>query len=272
MRSTARPSARRRFGQHFLEAPWVAKVVTAIAARADDRFIEIGPGRGALTFALAERVDRMLAVEVDRDLARDLRGTATKTVDVVEADILELDLPTLARRIRRRDSAVRIVGNLPYNVSIAILLQVLRDAALAGIRDAVFMLQREVAARVVAGPGSSNYGPLAVMTALRAEATPLLDLPPGAFRPAPRVWSTLLALRFRDPQRLPSDLDRFEGMVRALFTQRRKQLVNALPHKFQTDELDPLTWCQLASVNPKRRPGELTVSELIDLWEVLARA
>ena len=250
----------------------MAKVVTAIAPQVDDRFIEIGAGRGALTFALAERVGRLLAVEIDRDLVRVLRGTAAATVDALQADFLDLDLLTLARRVRSGDAAIRIVGNLPYNVSLPILLRVLRDAARAGIRDAVFMLQREVAARVVASAGTRDYGPLAVMTALRAEATPLLDLPPGAFRPAPRVWSTLLALRFRDPQRLPSDLDRFEGMVRALFTQRRKQLVNALPHKFQTDELDPLTWCQLASVNPKRRPGELTVSELIDLWEVLARA
>ena len=232
--------------------------------------IEIGPGRGALTFALAERVDRILAVEVDRDLARNLRDAAITTLEVVEADFLDLDLPTLAARIHGRGATVRIVGNLPYNVSTEILLQVLRGAATSGIKDAVFMLQREVAARVIAGPGSGNYGPLAVTTMLRAEGTPLLELPPGAFRPAPRVWSTLLALRFREPPRLPSNLDRFEGMVRTLFTQRRKQLVNALPQKIQTNSLDSLTWCQLAKIDPKRRPSDLTVSELIDLWEVLA--
>ena len=250
----------------------MAKVVTAIAPQVDDRFIEIGAGRGALTFALAERVGRLLAVEIDRDLVRALRGTAAATVDALQADFLDLDLPTLARRVRSGDAAIRIVGNLPYNVSAPILLRVLRDAARAEIRDAVFMLQREVAARVVASAGTRDYGPLAVMTALRAEATPLFDLPPGAFRPAPRVWSTLLGLRFRDAQRLPSNTDLFEAMVRGLFTQRRKQLVNALAPVTTPDGPDPLTWCRHARVEPTRRPGELTLSELIDLSEVLASA
>ena len=271
-RTTPRPNARRRFGQHFLEAPWVAKVITAIAPQVDDRLIEIGAGGGALTFALAERVDRLLAIEVDRDLVRILRGVAGPTINTIEADFLDLDLPTLARRLGDCDGTVRIVGNLPYNVSVPILLRVLRDAARAGIRDAVFMLQQELSARVVADPGSRAYGPLAVMTALRADATLLLDLPPGAFRPAPRVQSSLISLRFRKARQFPSNVDLFEAMIRSLFTQRRKQLVNALSPIAAPYDIDTLTWCQRARVEPKRRPGDLALSELVDLSEVLASA
>ena len=169
---------------------------------------------------------------------------------------------------RRRP--IRIVGNLPYNVSAPILLEVLRVGSQEPVDDAIFMLQREVADRVTAKPGSASYGPLAVMTALRARATRVLSLPPGAFRPMPRVRSALVALRFRRPERAPADLPRFESMVRALFTQRRKQTGNALAAFAGAAGVDPVASCDRAGLDPRRRPGELTLSELIDLSEVLA--
>ncbi|MYK90225.1 MAG: 16S rRNA (adenine(1518)-N(6)/adenine(1519)-N(6))-dimethyltransferase, partial [Acidobacteria bacterium] len=165
---------------------------------------------------------------------------------------------------------VRVVGNLPYGVSAPILLRLLRDALAAGIRDAVVMLQREVAERVVAGAGSRAYGPLAVMAALHADTRWMLDVPPGAFRPAPRVRSALVSLRFRDPVRAPVDAAGFELLVRRLFTRRRKQVVNALAAFNSSPAFDPLSVCRAAGLCPTRRPGTLDLPELIDLSDVLA--
>ena len=165
---------------------------------------------------------------------------------------------------------MRIAGNLPYGVSAPILLRLLRGAAGAGIRDAVVMLQREVAERVVARAGAPAYGPLAVMTALRADAGRLLDVPPGAFRPVPRVQSAVVSLRFRDPLRAPVDAAGFEVLVRRLFTRRRKQVVNALAAAGFGGGLDPRAVCRAAGLCPSRRPGALDLPELIDLSDVLA--
>ena len=200
---TARRTGR-RLGQHFLEAAWVEKVVDVIGASAGHHVIEIGPGRGALTLPLAARAGRVLAVEVDTALARELRERVPANVDVVRADFLALDLVETAHRLRpagaeRGAATLRVAGNLPYAASAPILLKLLRNARAAGVRDAVVMLQREVAERVVATAGSRPYGPLAIMTALGADARCVLRLPPGAFRPPPRVRSALVTLRFRDP-------------------------------------------------------------------------
>ena len=261
-----------RLGQHFLEAAWVTKVVDVIAAAPGDDVIEIGPGRGALTLPLARRAGHVLAVEVDGVLARGLQQRVPAGVDVVHADFLALDLVETANRLRRtgRDAgAVRVAGNLPYAVSAPILLKLLREAGAAGIRDAVLMLQREVAERVVATAGARSYGPLAIMTALRADARCVLRLPPGAFRPPPRVHSALVILRFREPPRSPRDAADFEAMVRRLFMQRRKQVANALLPVVRADGIDPVRICREAGLTPTRRPGGLALSELIALSDVL---
>ena len=169
-----------------------------------------------------------------------------------------------------QSATVRLVGNLPYNISAPVLLRVLRAHDLgAPIGDAVLMFQREVADRVIAQPGSRSYGPLAIFTALRAAANLRMTLPPGAFRPIPAVHSAVVELRFRPPDRMPSNLAVFESMVRTLFTQRRKQSVNALApiarrHGAQSAELFRAT-----GIDGRRRPNELELSELIELAEVL---
>ena len=252
------------------------KVVAAIAPAEDELFLEVGAGRGALTLGLARRARRLLAVELDAELARRLRPRVPAHVEVAQADFLRLDLAAAAAALRRAGGGpaapLRVAGNLPYGVSAPILLRLLRGAGGAGIRDAVVMLQREVAERVVAEPGARAWGPLAVMTALRADARRLLDVPPGAFRPAPKVSSAVVSLRFRDPLRAPADAAVFESLVRRLFTRRRKQLVNALAAFDSGPGADPLSACRAAGLPPTRRPGALGLPELIALADVLAGA
>ena len=195
--------ARKRFAQHFLEPAWVAKLVAAIEPLKTDRMIEIGPGHGAITIPLAAKVDRLLAIEVDRDLAAALDARALPNVTVVTADVLAVSLVDLARSFANDAGApgsrLRVVGNLPYNISSPILFRLIDAAPAAGLGDATLMLQEEVADRLVAGPGTGEYGVLTLCTALGADVTRLLSLPPGAFRPAPKVRSAVVRLTFRPP-------------------------------------------------------------------------
>ncbi len=227
-----------------------------------------------MTLALADRADRLRVIELDAELVRQLRPLVPSNVDVVQADFLRVDLTETATALlsaaSRPAGALRVAGNLPYGVSAPILLRLLRNALAAGIRDAVVMLQREVAERVVAGAGSPAYGPLAVMAALHADARWRLDVPPGAFRPVPRVRSAVVSLHFRNPVRAPVDTAGFELLVRRLFTRRRKQVVNALAALDASPGFDPLSVCRAAGLSPSRRPGALDLPELIDLSDVLA--
>jgi len=280
----------------------VRRVVDAIDPAPADRFLEIGPGQGALTWALADRGARVLAVEIDRDLAASLQRDAGPDVEVLARDVLECDLVELAETLepppralepppeslepppgalapldralpaldRALPARVRVVGNLPYRVSAPILLQVLRASDRgAGLQDAVVMLQQEVAERVIAEPGSPAYGPLAVAVWLRATAERRLRLPPGAFRPAPAVHSAVVALRFRPPPRPPRDPARFEALVRSLFTQRRKQAGTALGPFASRHGLSGPEVFRRAGLDARRRPGELAPSELVALADAL---
>lgn len=265
---------RRRYGQHFLDATWASRVVDAIDPAPGDRFLEIGPGRGALTWALAERGGRVLAVEIDRALAAGLAQEAGPTVAVLARDVLDCDLAELARSLAppagAGDPRVRLAGNLPYRVSAPILLQVLRATDRgAPLHDAVVMLQQEVADRVTANPGSPAYGPLAVAVWLRASAESRLRLPPGAFRPAPAVHSAVVALRFRPPARAPRDAARFEALVRSLFTQRRKQAGTALSPFAARYGISGAEVFRRAGLDARRRPGDLAPTELVALADAV---
>ena len=280
-RETARKGGRarrRRYGQHFLEPAWVRRVVDAIDPAPADRFLEIGPGRGALTWALAERGARILAVEIDGELAAGLRERAGSTVEVLTRDVLDCNLVELVASLEPPSSGaeparVRLVGNLPYRVSAPILLQALRASDRgARLDDAVVMLQEEVAERVTAGPGVAAYGPLAVAVWLRAAAVRRLRLPPGAFRPAPAVHSAVVALRFRPPARFPRNRARFDALVRSLFTQRRKQAGTALGPFAARYGLSGPEVFRRAGLDARRRPGELAPSELVALADALPSA
>jgi 16S rRNA (adenine1518-N6/adenine1519-N6)-dimethyltransferase len=266
-----RGKPRKRFGQHFLEPAWVTKVVDAIAPAAPDVLLEIGPGRGALTERLAARVARLVAVEVDRDLAASLTARRIPNLTVVRADVLDLDLGALAQRElgSTPGNTVRVVGNLPYNISSPILFRLLDAAAAAGVfRDATLMLQKEVADRLSASPGSGDYGPLAITTALAADVTRVLELPPGAFRPMPKVLSAVVRLAFRPPAVATADQKVLIAMVRALFQQRRKMVANALMPFAAERQADAKAALAAAGIDPTRRPETLHLVELARLADI----
>jgi 16S rRNA (adenine1518-N6/adenine1519-N6)-dimethyltransferase len=261
--------ARRRFGQHFLQPAWADKLVEAIAPQAGDRFLEIGPGPGALTLRLAPRVAHLIAIEVDRDLAGALAPALPANVELVVADFLDTDL-----RRWLQSGPVRVAGNLPYNISSPILFKLIeaargepanpraRDPA---IFDATLMLQREVAERLEARPGSGDYGVLSISVQLHADVRRVLTLPPGAFRPAPRVHSAVVRLAFRPPPTPPRDERVFEAMVRSMFTQRRKTLANALGPFSERRNIRPVAALEGAGIDPSRRPETLDLAELTRL-------
>ena len=269
--------ARKRFGQHFLEPAWVRKVVEAIAPTSEDVFLEIGPGPGALTYALAQTGAAVTAVELDRDLAARLARAVPSNVRVVQGDVLRVDLDALVREsLAARCAAggrARVVGNLPYNISSPILVRLLRTVRDGTpLSDATLMLQEEVAARVMAPPGGRDYGPLAITVQFRADAQRLLSLPPGAFRPVPRVRSALVGLSFRPPRVEVTDEALFEGVVRGAFTQRRKTLANALRPVAAARGADAGVVLARAGLDGRRRPETLDLAEFARLAAAFAPA
>ena len=265
--------ARRRFGQHFLEPAWVAKLVDAVEPRSTDTFLEIGPGRGALTEPLARRVARVVAIEVDRDLASDLAARNIPNLEVVTGDVLEVNFPDLLRHSLGTgvEQRIRIIGNLPYNISSPILFRLLDASASTGaVEDATLMLQKEVADRLVAAPGTKEYGVLTVQAALGADVTRLLNLPPGAFRPMPKVRSAVVRLTFRPPLVAVRDQTAFVELVRSIFTQRRKTLANALGPFAASRGMDPKAALGQAGIDSARRPETLQLIELTRLADVFS--
>jgi 16S rRNA (adenine1518-N6/adenine1519-N6)-dimethyltransferase len=268
--------ARKRFAQHFLESAWVTKLVAAVAAAPDDSILEIGPGRGAITRPLASQVRRLLAIEIDRDLAADLEAAALPNVAVVTSDVLSVDLvPILTDWLGEPPgpgNQIRIVGNLPYNISSPILFALLDLAARTnGVRDAMLMLQKEVADRLVAKVGTGEYGVLTVLTALTADVSRVLSLPPGAFRPPPKVQSAVVRLAFRPPKVAIPDQKLFVRMVRTMFTQRRKTIANALKPFGVERGVEPVFALAAAGIDAKRRPETLNLAEMAALAAAFSR-
>ena len=255
-----RAHVRKRFGQHFLhDHAVVRRIVDAIAPRPGEPILEIGPGRGALTFPLLASGCELHAVEIDRDLAAALRERMPHHPNLIihEADALELDLSRIAPPGRR----LRVTGNLPYNISTPLVFRLL--AALPRIRDMHLMLQREVVDRMVSPPGARAYGRLSVMVQLDCEVERILKVGPGAFSPAPRVESAVVRLRPGPRATLdPAVRNRFEAIVRSCFSRRRKTLRNALRGLCGEPAIDA------AGLDPGARPEVLTVDE----FAALARA
>jgi len=241
---------RKRFGQHFLHDPGVLKrIVEAIRPAAGDFIVEIGPGEGALTRPLLERVDRLTVVEIDRDLAAGLPGRlppgTPERVQVLCADALELDFGAFP-------AGARIVGNLPYNISTPLLFHLARCAE--RLRDLHFMLQLEVVERMVAQPSTPEYGRLSVMLQTRFRMDKLFRVAPGAFRPPPKVDSAVVRLEPL-PQPPACDPVRLEQLVRQAFSARRKTLRNALP--LSSGNYDAL------GIEPTLRPENLSPFDYI---------
>jgi 16S rRNA (adenine1518-N6/adenine1519-N6)-dimethyltransferase len=254
---------RRRFGQHFLHDPAVIeRIVAALAPQAGQHLVEIGPGRGALTAALLAREDCTLdALEIDRDLAALLRPRFIPPRAVLhEADALRFDFTQLAAR---RGGPVRIVGNLPYNISTPLLFRLLDQAA--ALEDLTVMLQREVVARLAAEPGGADYGRLTVMLAPRAQVRRLFEVGPGAFQPPPRVWSAVVRIRLR-PVPLFTPSAHYAAVVAAAFSQRRKTLRNALSQLLSRETI------AACGIDPGARPETLSPQAFNTLAAALDRA
>ena len=267
---------RKRFGQHFLEPAWVDKVVRAIAPLADETFIEIGPGRGALTRSLAARAKTVAAFEIDRDLAAELSATAPPNLTVIQGDFLEVE--ATGARLLPKDSRlpapdrIRVAGNLPYNIASPILFKLVEFFVLGvPLVDATVMLQREVADRLTAAPGSRQYGVLSILIRRYARADVMLKLPPGAFRPPPAVNSALVRLRFHAPVPQVQDAATFAGLVQAVFTRRRKTLANALlAYKGRPPASSPAETLAAADLDGRRRPETLSIMEFGRLADAYA--
>ena len=232
------PRARKRFGQHFLtDTHYLGRIVAAIDPKPHDSMVEIGPGTGILTTPLASVVEKLHVVEIDRDLASALRAKFPGgNVVVHEGDALDFDFATLP-------SSLRVVGNLPYNVSTPILF---RTSEIADrVKDCVFMLQREVVDRMVAEPDTPDYGRLSVMLQYRFAMEMLVKVPPGAFTPPPKVDSAVVHMVPLAADRLRAkDEALFAKIVMAAFSQRRKTLRNAVravvtPEAFESAHIDP---------------------------------
>jgi 16S rRNA (adenine1518-N6/adenine1519-N6)-dimethyltransferase len=248
--------AKKRLGQHFLHDPAVLRrLVRAVAPAPADRMVEIGPGRGALTRLLLEELDRLDVVEIDRELAASLPdnvGNSEKLV-VHTADALDFDFGGLAAG----PSSLRVVGNLPYNVSTPLLFHLLefRDS----IRDLHVMLQREVVERMTARPGGKDYGRLTVMLAAAARCDALFDVGPGAFSPPPRVWSTVVRITPRAPEFAIADRARFASLVAHLFSMRRKTLGRSLKGRVSAERIASL------DIDPMARPETLAPADFAKL-------
>jgi 16S rRNA (adenine1518-N6/adenine1519-N6)-dimethyltransferase len=238
---------RKRFGQHFLHDPGVLRrIVEAVNPAAQDAVIEIGPGEGALTRPLLARLQRLTAIEIDRDLAAALaQEFPAGRLQLVGADVLEHDFSGYA-------PGFRVVGNLPYNISTPILFHLARYAD--RLRDMHFMLQKEVVERMVARPSTPDYGRLSVMLQVRFAVTKLFNIGPGAFRPPPKVDSAVVRL-VPLPEKPDCDEALLEKIVREAFSARRKTLRNALP-------LEPRHYGELG-IDPKLRPENLSPADYV---------
>ena len=251
--------ARKRFGQNFLhDRRVIERIVDAIDPRAGQTIVEIGPGQAALTRELVRRAGHITALEIDRDLAAWLRGEFTpQQLTLVEADALEFDWSSLTTQ------PLRVVGNLPYNISSPLLFRLVECAD--RVLDQHFMLQKEVVDRMVAPPGTKIYGRLSVMLQVRYRMTKLFDVPRGAFNPPPKVTSSIVRMVPRPASELPAvDFAVFARVVAAAFNQRRKMLRNAL------GEVADQEVFAIAAVDPLARAETLGVRDFVRLTQAVA--
>lgn len=259
---------KRSLGQNFLRDDNIArKIVAAIRPSADDVIVEIGPGEGALTRFLKSTVSRLVLIDIDPRVTERMRAEyAGENVDVIQGDVLEIDLTTLAGRFGSRERRLRVVGNIPYNITSPIVLHVLEHRA--SVSNCILMMQKEVAQRLAARHGSKVYGILSVFSQLAADVRVLFDVPPSVFVPRPRVMSSVVSLTMLPGLRYPlRDEAFFRTMVRGVFGKRRKTLRNGLRYVPGIKEIGLPAW-----VDGNRRPEDFSVEELVHLANDLVTA
>lgn len=247
---------RKRFGQNFLhDMRIIQRIVSSIAPKENEPVLEIGPGQGALTTVLLPHKPNLTAVELDRDLAAMLRlkFSGDTHFSLVEGDALQFDLHSL----QAAPHSVRVVGNLPYNISTPLLFHLLAQREC--IRDMHFMLQKEVVQRLAAEPGNKDYGRLSIMAQYYCRVTPLFDVPPGCFFPPPKVMSAIVRLQPKEPELAARNPQTLAHLVNIAFQQRRKTLRNTL--KIIATEEQIVS----ASINPDARAETLSVNDFVRL-------
>ena len=248
---------RKRFGQHFLHDPHViAKIVAAIAPRPGETVVEIGPGLGALTRPVLERLGRLEVVELDRDVIPHLQAACAGLGELVvhNVDALRFDFARLAPAAR----SLRVCGNLPYNISTPLIFHLLAQSR--AIRDMHFLLQKEVVDRLAAAPGGGDYGRLSVMVQYHCRAESLFRVAPGAFSPPPKVDSAVVRLTpYEAPPHPADDEDLFARLVNQAFSQRRKTLRNVMKGLLSAEQIEAM------GIDPTRRPETLSVAEFVAL-------
>ena len=257
--------AKKHLGQNFLHDRGVIdRIVLAIDPQPGDVLVEIGPGQGALTFPLLRRHGALTAIEFDRDLHAPLQAAAREhgRLQLIEGDVLNVDFTALAAASGDAQGQIRLAGNLPYNLSSPILFHALDHATV--IRDMHFMLQKEVVERMAAGPGSKVYGRLSVMLQAYCEVTPLFMVPPGAFRPAPKVDSAVVRMVPKPAEKITViDHASFANVVRASFGQRRKTLRNAL------NGVADVAMIEAAGLRADLRAEQVAVADFVQLANLL---
>ncbi|MGP4845112.1 16S rRNA (adenine(1518)-N(6)/adenine(1519)-N(6))-dimethyltransferase RsmA [Marinobacter sp. 1Y8] len=263
MAKPAGHQARKRFGQNFLHDPGVIeRIVRAINSQPDDALVEIGPGLGALTEELLVTTPSLQVVELDRDLIPVLRTKFFNYPDfrIHEADALKFDFSELAKE---RDRPLRIVGNLPYNISTPLIFHLLSQAGV--VKDMHFMLQKEVVQRLAAVAGDNHYGRLGIMAQYYCKVQPLFEVGPGAFRPSPKVDSAIVRLVPHETLPYPAkDLVQLQTVVRTAFNARRKTLRKALGGLISVEALHAL------DINDGLRPENLTLAEYVRIADHLS--
>jgi len=247
---------RKRFGQHFLhDRRIIDRILQVVDPQPGQRLVEIGPGRGALTYPLLRRCGRLTAIEIDRDLVPLLidKAAAIGDLEIVNADILEFDLAELDG-----DGDFRLLGNLPYNISTPLMFHLLESARL--IRDMHFMLQEEVARRIVAAAGESSYGRLSVMLQYHCRCEYLFEVPPASFRPPPKVDSAVVRLSpHAEPEHDIGDYAIFSDIVQSAFGQRRKTVSNSLKSMLDRDAISA------CGIDPGLRAENLALADFARL-------
>lgn len=251
---------RKRYGQHFLHDPFVIqRIIDSIVPASDHPILEIGPGRGALTTPLLRHVEHLDVIEIDRDLARTLKENCAspEKLTVHNTDVLKFDF-----RSHAAGRKLRIIGNLPYNISTPLLFHLLGYSDC--IEEMIFMLQKEVAERICAGAGTREYGRLSIMIQSLCRVEPLFTVGASAFKPPPKVESAVIRLVPHSPEEIPlADRSLFSLIVRTAFSHRRKTLRNALKGLVPEE-----IFVQL-DISPASRPQDLTVTGYIKIANAL---
>lgn len=253
--------ARKRFGQNFLsDARIIERIINAINPKENQHLVEIGPGQGAITKPLLESCQKLQVIELDRDLIPILLAQFAKYSEfkIHQQDALKFDFSLLSNNTE----PLRIVGNLPYNISTPLIFHLLTFSR--KIDDMHFMLQKEVVNRLVAGPGDKNYGRLSVMVQYYCETEHLFDVPPESFNPQPKVNSAIVRLKpYQELPLIAHDKDHFSRLVNLVFQQRRKTLRNTLKQVTDSDTINTL------EIDTGLRPEQLSINDYVNLSNTL---